>query len=133
MAKQRVMLEDEADMPLARAARGRVLAVKEYPSVLGEFEAGDDPQKRRFAGARRSEERHELAGRHLETHVVEGAKVSERLGDPSDLDAHLSEPSSAMSLTAASRLARHSMNVFAASVTSASNASRDAAANAPTY
>ena len=62
VAEQRVVLEHEADVALADAARQRVVAVEQHLSLVRPFEAGDDAQQRRLAGARRAEQRNQLAG-----------------------------------------------------------------------
>src|SRR3954453_6324537 len=48
VAKQRLVLEYEADMALARAAIERVLAVEKNLARIGPFQAGDDPQQGRL-------------------------------------------------------------------------------------
>jgi hypothetical protein len=70
--EQRVVLEDEADLALARPA----CRVTSSPwnstcaSLVGEFQAGDDAQQRGLAGAGGPEQRDQFAGRHVEAHVV---------------------------------------------------------------
>ena len=63
VTEQRVVLKDEADSPLAGLPVRRILAVEQHAAAVGRLEAGDDPQQRRLAAARRPEQRDELAGR----------------------------------------------------------------------
>ncbi len=88
VAEQRVVLEDEADAAVARAALGRVLAVEEHVAGVGELESGDDAQQRRLARARRPEQRDQLAFLHLEVHRAQRGEGAETLGDAACFDAH---------------------------------------------
>ena len=118
------MLEHEADVALAHVRAGRVLAVEQDLALVGELEPGDDAQERGLAAARGPEQRHQLAGRERQAHVVERDEAAERLADILNLDAH------AASIGVSSRPARHSMIVLITSVTKARNASSEATANA---
>ena len=51
------MLEDEADLAIARIALGHVLAREPDRAAIGELEPGDDPQQRGLARAGRPEQR----------------------------------------------------------------------------
>ena len=77
------MLEHEADLALAHGLRGRVLAVEEDRALIGGLQAGDDAQQRGLARARRAEQRDQLAGGHVEAHVVERDEAAERLAQMS--------------------------------------------------
>src|SRR5262249_54386886 len=66
VAKQRIVLEDEADAAVAHADARDVLAVEQHLARILELEPGDDPQQRRLARARGAEQRDELAGLDLE-------------------------------------------------------------------
>ena len=49
MPKKRVVLKDEADLPLAHMPIGGVFTVKKHRAAIRRIQAGDDPQQRRFA------------------------------------------------------------------------------------
>jgi hypothetical protein len=55
------MLEHHRDAALARRKRVDAAALEPHFSGVGTFQARDDPQQRRLAGARWTEERDELA------------------------------------------------------------------------
>ena len=59
---QRVVLEHHADVALPRRGAGDVPAADEHLSMLVLVEPGDQAKERGLAGARRPEEREELAG-----------------------------------------------------------------------
>ncbi len=82
------MLEDEADLPLARMLVGRILAVKRHDAAIRPFQACDDPQQRCLAGPGRTEQREQLAGLDVQVDVVDGDEVVEPLGDALEFDAH---------------------------------------------
>ena len=88
VAEQRVVLEDEADMALAGAARQRILAVEADAAGVRPFEAGDDAQKCRLAGAGRSQQRQQLAAFDPEVDIVERREVAEALDDIADFNGH---------------------------------------------
>src|SRR5262249_55433747 len=120
VSEQRVVLEDEADPPVARAALGGVLAVERDRAGVGVLEPGDQPEQRRLARARGAEQRDELARLHVQRHVAQRGERAEVLPERADLDAH----------GCVSRRMRHSSTRFATSVTSASSASSVATAKA---
>ena len=143
VAEQRVVLEDEADAALAHVDIGGVFAVEQDRAGIGHLEAGDDAQQGRLARARRAEQRHQLARRHVEVQVVADDRRAEALVEATHLDAHaapapaafvtarpaegpLAAPGSAPALV----LTWRSTKYLSASVTSASPASSDATANA---
>ena len=144
--EKRVVLEHETDLAALHREPGRIRAVDDDATGIGHFEAGDDPQQRGLAAARRSEESDEFAMPDVERNVVEGGKAPEALGEVPDFDAHAAavalngvSASRVLStafavLTAASwaRSARHSISDLSASVTSASSARIEATANAAT-
>ena len=120
VAEQRVMLEHEADMALAGAARQRVLAVERHLAGIRPVEAGDDPQQRGLARAGRPEQRQQFALGDLEVDIVERCERAEFLDDVLDFNGHAGCcPSSRC----------RSRMVFATSVISASIASSEAIAN----
>ena len=57
VAKQGVMLEDEADLALADMGAGGVLAVQNDPASIRGLQPGDHPQQRRLAAAGGAEQR----------------------------------------------------------------------------
>ena len=77
-------------MPNDRASA--LLSVMSAPSLfrrpLGRpFEPGDDHEERGLAGARRAEQRQELAAADVERHVLQRAEGAERLADADRLEA----------------------------------------------
>src|SRR6266496_486220 len=70
MREQRIVLEHEADVATVGGQAGDVFAVEANAPGVGLLEAGDHPQRRRFAAAGRSEQRQELAGMHVDAHVA---------------------------------------------------------------
>src|SRR5262249_27454606 len=126
VTEERVVLEHEADVPLADRGVGDVLLVVEDRARVGHVEPRDDAEEGRLPGARRPEQREQLAAGDLEAHVVQRDERAERLRKMPDRDAHWRRSASARS-----RRVFHSSAVFTKSVTSASMASTDATANAP--
>ena len=82
------MLEDEADVPLADRARGRILTFEEDFAGVGGLQAGDDAEEGGLAGAGRAQEGDEFAGRGFDGNVVQGLEGAETFGDILDPDAH---------------------------------------------
>ena len=78
--EDRVVLEHEADVALLRRQLGGLDALDADRALVGGVEAGDDPQQRGLAAARRAEQRRQLAGRQGHDDVVEGDEVAEPLG-----------------------------------------------------
>ena len=70
-----VVLEDEADVPLLRRERRRVLAREEDFAGVGRLEPRDDPQQRRLPGATRPEQRRQRPALDLERDVVDRDEV----------------------------------------------------------
>src|SRR6185369_10915507 len=116
MPEQRVVLEHEADLALARVGIGCILALEQHLPRVRPFEARDDAQQGRLARTRGTQQRHQLAGADFQADIVERDKFAEALGYVADVDAHLS-----ISL---------STKLLMASVTSASSASNEATAKA---
>jgi hypothetical protein len=92
MAEERVILEDEADIPLLHGEAEGILLAEENAAFGREVEAAEDAQKRRLAGARRSQQRQELARGDLQGHAVEGRRIAEALRDILDGDVHVLAP-----------------------------------------
>jgi hypothetical protein len=86
--ERRVVLEHEADVALLRRQLGGVDAFDLHGSLVGELEAGDDPQQRRLAAAARAQQRGQLAVGDRQRHVVHREEVPEALRHVPDLDAH---------------------------------------------
>ena len=77
VAEQRVVLEDEADAPVAHAARAEIFTIELHGPRVGRLQAGDDAQQRRLARARRTEQRDQPAARNVEIDRVERGKAAE--------------------------------------------------------
>src|SRR5262249_40981950 len=104
---------------------------------VGQLQPGDDAQERRLARARRAQEGHQAAGRHLDTHVVQGGKLPVPLRHALDRDAHALASASPGPLTPPVRPSASSWGVFFSSTTfkinatSARSVSTGATAEAP--
>ncbi len=86
--EDRVVLEDEADVPrLGRQVRHVLLAETDDPLVRQD-QAGDHPEDRALAAARRAEQHEKLAVLDLERHAVDGDLVGEALADLLEGDRH---------------------------------------------
>jgi hypothetical protein len=76
-----------------RAAVGRNVVhpppSDDHVTGVGVLEPADDAQQRRLAAAARAEDRHELAGGHVEVDAPEGVDVSEAAPQPADRDRRL--------------------------------------------
>src|SRR5262249_31332439 len=70
--EQRVVLEDHADVALVGLAARQLLAGELDDAAGRLLEAGDHHERRRLAGAARSEKRDELASRDVDADVVDG-------------------------------------------------------------
>ena len=90
--EQRVVLEDEPDLALARIAPDHVLAREADLAAIRELEPGDDPEQRRLARAGRAQKRAELAFADVQAHLVERRVSVEGLGQVTDLDTHGGSP-----------------------------------------
>src|SRR5579859_7075454 len=123
MAEQGVMLENEADPPIARRNVGGVAAIEQHLAGIGKLKTGEDAQQRGLAGSRRPQQRHQLAFLDLQRNIAERGKPAEGLMNIADINHFDAANSSAY---------RHSKNDFTAKVTSASMASSEATAKAPT-
>src|SRR5580704_16439698 len=136
MTEERVMLEDEAHAPFANAGGGRLGAIEEHRARIGHLESRNDPQQGRFARTRHAEQSHELAGLHVEAHVVERNESAEGLAQVANFDTHAARCSASIVLAARFGSVRSSAERevrmrLATSVTSASEVRSDAIANAP--
>jgi len=81
VGKQRVGLEHDAVVALARRQPGDVAPGHAHGPEVLTLETRDDPQQRRLAAAARPEEADELAVADLERHPLEGDDGAESLGD----------------------------------------------------
>ena len=122
VAEEGVVLEDEADVPIPRRRVRRALPGEQDLAAVRPFDARDDAEDGALAAPRGAQERDELAFPHLEAHVLDGGEGAEAPGQAPGDDAH------GRSQT---RRARHSTSAFAASVSTAIEASTEATANAP--
>ncbi len=94
VAEQRVMLEDEADLALARGHVRHVPAVQEDAAVVDLGQAGDGPQQRALAAAARAQQHQEFALLDLERDVIDDRYRLIPLGHLVEDDGH-AEPVSA--------------------------------------
>ena len=84
--EERVVLEDGVDVARVRRLPGDVLAAERDPARVGLLEAGDHAQRRRLAGARRAEQREELARGDCQVDAVDGNDIAVCLTTPFDCD-----------------------------------------------
>ena len=85
--EERVVLEDRVDVTVERRDGRDVGAVEQDPALGRQLEAGDHPEGRRLARARRPEHREELAVADVEVDAVDGDDRErpvglDELGDP---------------------------------------------------
>ena len=121
MVKQRVILENKADVPVSDGGAGDVLAVEQHLARILIFQPCDDPQQGRLARTRWAEECNEFARLDSKVYAMEGGGFAKMLGDVVKVN---------QCLAPAWRSKRHSSSVLAASVTSARPANRLATAKA---
>ncbi len=121
--EQRVVLEHDADAPLARRQRRDVVAADQHGARIRPLEPGEHAEQRGLARAGGAEQREELAARDIERDVVERLHRPEAAADAAKLQAH-ARPRARWAEARSSRS-------FAASVTRPSKASRAATAKAP--
>ena len=88
VAKQGVVLEDEADVAFAGRVIGDVLIVIMNRAAIGRFQPRDDPQQRRLAAAGRPQQGQQAAGGNLDADAVQGGELAETLADFLDMNAH---------------------------------------------
>src|SRR6185369_1973878 len=86
--KERVMLEDESDIAVARAQVGRLFAIKADQPGVGHFQARDYTQQGGLARSGRTEQRHQFACRNIKADIVDRHERAEALAKFVDLDAH---------------------------------------------
>jgi hypothetical protein len=84
--EQRVGLEHQVDRPAVRRLGGDVAAVDADAPAVGLLEAGQDPQQRRLAAARRPQQREDLAAGQTERHAAQRHHRPEGPGDAVDGD-----------------------------------------------
>jgi hypothetical protein len=95
VAKQGVMLEDEADLTVPRGDVGDVAPVQEHPAMVDLGEPGDGAQQGALAAAARSEQHEEFALLHLQGDIVDHRHGPIPLGDLVERDGH-EDPGSAV-------------------------------------
>src|SRR5215204_4796592 len=85
IGKERIGLEDDAEVALGRRQRRDVLALLMDGARALRIEAGDGAQQGGLAAARGAEETDELALDDIERDIAEGSEVAETLREVSDL------------------------------------------------
>ena len=86
MRKERVVLEHHVDRPPIGRHAVHVLAADQHLAFARLLEAGDHPERRGLAAARRPEEGKELAGADLKIEPLGRHDVAEPLSDAAELD-----------------------------------------------
>ena len=88
VGKQRVGLEDDAEIAIARGDRGQVGLAEANAAAIGLLKPGDDPQQGGLAAARGPEEADEGALGHLQRDMVERGQLAEALDEIVDRKVH---------------------------------------------
>src|SRR6218665_2488260 len=139
VAEQGVVLEHEAHVALAHMHAGGVGAAEMDAAGVGRLQPGNDAQQRGLAAARGAEQGEQFARGNVQAHIAQRMEVAKLLADVADFYAHgLSFQRSGgrsgghWAAAMCSCSWRCSAMVLMTSVTSASKASSDAAANAAT-
>ena len=88
VTEQRVVLEDEPDLALARVKVRDVLAVQGDAAVVDVGQPGDGPQQRALAAAARPEQYEEFARPHAQRDVVDDGYALVTLRDLVEDDGH---------------------------------------------
>ena len=89
---ERVGLEDDADVPVARLDLVDRRAVEADFARGRRIDAGEHEQRRRLAAARRPEDRHELAVLDAKIGRLDGDDLPQRLLTPSSSIAAIAQP-----------------------------------------
>jgi len=93
------MLKHETHLAVARGrARGVFIVQSDGPAVR-QIQAGDDAQQRGLAGARRTQQRHQLATLDTQAHVFQRFMGSEDFAHVLDFDTHNAIPAPRRSST----------------------------------
>ena len=87
MRKQRVVLEDHADVALPRRNGGDVVLADTHGAGARAEQAGDDPQDRRLAAAARPQDRGDRSRGHLEADVLDDDGAGIGVADAGDREA----------------------------------------------
>ena len=133
VTEQRVMLKHESDLAVPDRPQSRILAIEQHLSRIGDFETRDDAQQRGLAAARGPEQRDQRAGGDVEIDVFNRGEFTELLRHAAQCNAHgltLLVRSRAWRTACRSSGWRRSSKLLPAKVSSASNASSEATANA---
>src|SRR5690606_6769630 len=83
---QRVVLEDESDTSIGRAAPAGVLAIEEDRTGIGRLEARHDTEQGRLAGPGRPEQRQQFSGPDGQAHVTPRPVPPEHSGHATHFD-----------------------------------------------
>src|SRR5262249_9423329 len=86
VGKQRIVLEQQADVTLIRPLAGHRLAGDFDDALFGMLEAGDEPQGGRLAATARPQQRDDLAGANAEADIVDRIRRPEPLDDVAEFD-----------------------------------------------
>ena len=78
---ERVLLEHEGHVAQGRGEGGDVAPADVHLAGVGPFEPGDEPQRRRLAGAARAEQHNELAAGDVEVEAAHGLHVAKTFSD----------------------------------------------------
>ena len=79
--KERVRLKYDAGAALPCRKLSHIFAVKDNPAGIRDFKAGDDPQDRRLAAARSTEQHDDLVLIDAETNVFEHDRLAKALAE----------------------------------------------------
>ena len=86
IGKQRIRLEDDAEIPFRRRQSGNVLAGLLDAAIGLDIEAGDGAQQRRLAAARWPQEADEFAFENIKGNILQRHEVAEFFGQVFNLE-----------------------------------------------
>src|SRR5688572_20423807 len=86
MGENRIALEHHVGWPAVRGNAHDGAAIDQHNAGSGVLEACKYAQQRGLAAARRTEKRKKLTALDGEAHIVDGANLTEALGDIAQLD-----------------------------------------------
>src|SRR5437868_3923009 len=84
MGIERKLLEHEGHIARRRLEPVDVLPANRNRSLAGFLETGDEPERRRLAGPRRTQQHHELAIRHIESEIGDSPCLAKALAQVPD-------------------------------------------------
>jgi hypothetical protein len=88
VAEQSIVLENKAHTAFSSAARGGILVIQMYGSLVRKVQPRNDSQQGRLAGTGRAEQRQEFAVRHGQIDALQCLKTTELFAYIANFNAH---------------------------------------------